>query len=560
MDKDNKYYELIENLVKQNRKFSGYEAILEDIIDDVYAHSQVIISSIDNENVIKAYLEKVITTSIITVSKKMNFNNNIKHRVVSNVSEIYSKPVIKQQEEVVEALPVPDSYESTLQFEDKTANDNIDIEKIGLDSDSDTTELPDIDVVFDNNIADNTYETDISNTEIIQKANPDLVDKMINSIDSEMVINIQNDDKSENQIGDPIPNELSVSTDELIEEENTSDSELSEIEDIENIHVEDDLQIETIENNIENINSNYEDNDNSVEMLDINEIDYNDSEDTGLESESADNDIETIDFTNVDESGSIDEHVNDTADLDSEIRIEAVSSSQSEELPESLYKEGLTGNSIEDSNIDLKEMEDVNYNFNIEEQASEEIKGESELTEDNSITLADDNSFMLDENLNDNIIAIPDTTEGFSDMLDENVESDEISEFEDIENNQNNLNIEPDISDNLSIDFNNSDISIEENSASQNNNADIAGMVIQTHKDIDYTAFNYIPEENKYISNINEISNKIIELDSNKPNLHILKIFDLKYKQNLTIEQIAEKLSVNKQEVVLALDALVDLI
>ncbi len=73
MEKTNKYYSIIENLVKQHKKFPGYESILEDIIDDVYSHSEVIINSINNENVIKAYLEKVISTSIITVPKKLNF-------------------------------------------------------------------------------------------------------------------------------------------------------------------------------------------------------------------------------------------------------------------------------------------------------------------------------------------------------------------------------------------------------------------------------------------------------------------------------------------------------
>lgn len=65
MEKDNKYYGLIENLVRTHKKFPGYEPILDEIIDDVYAHSEVIIGSINNEKVINAYLEKVISTSIV---------------------------------------------------------------------------------------------------------------------------------------------------------------------------------------------------------------------------------------------------------------------------------------------------------------------------------------------------------------------------------------------------------------------------------------------------------------------------------------------------------------
>ena len=83
MEKTNKYYSVIENLVKNHKKFQGLDAILDDIIDDVFAHSEVIINSINNESVIQAYLEKVVSTSIITVPKKMGFHSEIKHRVVS---------------------------------------------------------------------------------------------------------------------------------------------------------------------------------------------------------------------------------------------------------------------------------------------------------------------------------------------------------------------------------------------------------------------------------------------------------------------------------------------
>ena len=74
MDKDNKYYVLIENLVRNHSKFPGYEAIIDDIIDDVYSHAEIIMQSIDNEKVINSYLEKTISTSLVTVPKKLNFN------------------------------------------------------------------------------------------------------------------------------------------------------------------------------------------------------------------------------------------------------------------------------------------------------------------------------------------------------------------------------------------------------------------------------------------------------------------------------------------------------
>ncbi len=95
MEKDNKYYGLIENLVRNHKKFPGYEPILDEIIDDVYAHSEVIIGSINNEKVINAYLEKVISTSIITVPKKLRFIPEIQYRRPS--SERLIKPDVKTE-------------------------------------------------------------------------------------------------------------------------------------------------------------------------------------------------------------------------------------------------------------------------------------------------------------------------------------------------------------------------------------------------------------------------------------------------------------------------------
>ena len=82
---DKKYYDLIISLIKKHRKYQGLEAILDDIANDVYEHSKVVIGTISNEEVIESYFNKVISTSIITVPKKMNFNTRVRHRIISTV-------------------------------------------------------------------------------------------------------------------------------------------------------------------------------------------------------------------------------------------------------------------------------------------------------------------------------------------------------------------------------------------------------------------------------------------------------------------------------------------
>jgi hypothetical protein len=59
---------------------------------------------------------------------------------------------------------------------------------------------------------------------------------------------------------------------------------------------------------------------------------------------------------------------------------------------------------------------------------------------------------------------------------------------------------------------------------------------------------------------LNEIERKLADLNKKNPELNILKIFELRYKQNLPIENIAEELQLEKQAVVTALDEIVELI
>lgn len=104
---EKKYYDLIIKLIKEHRKYSGLEAILEDIANDVYEHSKVVIGSITNDEVITAYLNKVVATSIVTVPKKMNFNVKTRHRIITTI--------IPQATEVV--APTPAVVEEAVQHE-----------------------------------------------------------------------------------------------------------------------------------------------------------------------------------------------------------------------------------------------------------------------------------------------------------------------------------------------------------------------------------------------------------------------------------------------------------
>ncbi|MCM1003908.1 MAG: hypothetical protein NC408_06150 [Candidatus Gastranaerophilales bacterium] len=122
---EKKYYDIIVAIVKQNDKYAGCEPILDDIVQDVYDHSKVVLGSVSNEDVINAYLNKVVATSLITVPKKLNFNTRNKHRIISNVEAITNvslpaNPVEPQIEEVqLESFDEPANTMEELTFEEE---------------------------------------------------------------------------------------------------------------------------------------------------------------------------------------------------------------------------------------------------------------------------------------------------------------------------------------------------------------------------------------------------------------------------------------------------------
>lgn len=104
-----KYFDLIVTMVKAHPRYSGLEAILDDIVQDVYEHSKIILDTVTNEEVINSYINKVIATSIITVPKKMNFNKRVSHRVITTQPV---ETINKTAETVVTVEPIVEEVET----------------------------------------------------------------------------------------------------------------------------------------------------------------------------------------------------------------------------------------------------------------------------------------------------------------------------------------------------------------------------------------------------------------------------------------------------------------
>ena len=76
---EEKYYDLILNLVRQHRRYESCKTIENDIVDDVLKRLQPVLKDIHDEAIIESYLQKLVSNSIITMSHK----NNIPRRNIS---------------------------------------------------------------------------------------------------------------------------------------------------------------------------------------------------------------------------------------------------------------------------------------------------------------------------------------------------------------------------------------------------------------------------------------------------------------------------------------------
>ena len=77
---------------------------------------------------------------------------------------------------------------------------------------------------------------------------------------------------------------------------------------------------------------------------------------------------------------------------------------------------------------------------------------------------------------------------------------------------------------------------------------------------IDYSRFDYEPNELNSNINIEEITNDIYNINKKFPTYKIIEVFELKYKEKYSIEEIATKLNMDKQTVEESLNELLSII
>ncbi len=179
-----RYHDLIVTLIKANRKYPGCEDILDDIVADVYEHAEVVLNTVSNESVISSYLNKIVATSVITVSRRMGVKTT---RTSANVLPTITNLAheIEPESNLTDLKEHEQSFDTSEDVFEEIASEPSDeevFEEISEDYDElDETETEETDL-----ISEKTEEKLESEPEIqAPDVDKSLVDKMINGIPAE---------------------------------------------------------------------------------------------------------------------------------------------------------------------------------------------------------------------------------------------------------------------------------------------------------------------------------------------------------------------------------------
>ena len=239
---NNKYYELITEIVKNHPKYKDYDSILEDIVNDVYSHAEVVLANVEDEDTLTSYLNKVAATSLITVPKRLNVQKRDESKANDLISRIKGNATNTSFEEFKTTNDIADKYViDTIEPEDDF------IENIAYAIDDET--------IINEEIPDTEPSRQQEEAVVAEKSNEiidvdkNLVDLMINGVPEERITDEElvngsfeelDSQISENEILDlnPIDEPETIETLESASLDNESDDDTKDENNIETAYTE----------------------------------------------------------------------------------------------------------------------------------------------------------------------------------------------------------------------------------------------------------------------------------------------------------------------------------
>ncbi len=496
MDKNNKYYKIIENLIKNHKKFQGCEAILDDIINDVFAHSEVIINSVSNDSVVNSYLEKVVSTSVITVPKKLGFNRFARHAVIN--TEVKNEPEVEIKEEpAVEVKPV--AVEEIAQKEEiKVNTEYVDkmINSVSFEESKPEPEIIETDEDIYNSLQNESFTEEASDI-ITEEKNEEIKEAELPAETVEESFDIQepegsalidfaqdNFEEEKSESLEEVSDLISEESDTIIEEPIIEETDLIE-EEIKPVEETPIVSSELFE----------------PESLEVAEETIEETAENDIIPQTEAEPLETVGF----------------AEEIPEISLD-IDAPQADVLEETEVDEAdeIVSVSAEPLNIEtLEEAEEVDNNTELKSAEDEQFA----LTEDEQISLADDVDFLQEQTpVSLEEFGTEENFDGFGEdaLLQETT-----------------------------------DVFLEENIEQEEEE-------LPEISKTDFSVFDYSPEPQS--DDADEIAKEIMAENNKYPSMKIAEVFNLKYKENLTADEISEKLGMQKSEVFAALNKIIDLV
>ena len=566
MEKNNKYYNIIADIVKKHRKYSGLEAILDDIIDDVYNHSEVIINSVPNESVISAYLEKVVATSIITVPKKMGFHPEIKHVTVSSVTQqpqqsFVSNEVVKKVDNTL--------VDKMINSAESTCSDSTESDLLELASDkSELNDIVDKPIQEEQEPSLNSIDDDVLTDEFEAPAQDYIEDNDLLVLSEKIE---ENDLSSDDQEVLPVDNQENLDIEH--QEENDIDELPTEGLEINNVAESDESENDFLQEQVE-------DSDFVVEKADdIQSLDYQ-HEDDVLE-EISDKDDLLDNFVKSEENDEK-EPLQETAD-----DIEEVAAETNQEVVLE------NDDSSDDLNLDEVESPKLNFVDESEENLNPEVSSEEVDTDESPIEEVEQNDLELQiSDEAEPLAKVENTVEDLLPKADET--NDEVLQTEDsvnfeLEQSGNDfLQVEGDdsfdlksvddnlaFSDELTLDSGDELLESTESDGFELNLNEEAESPVEleimgdTKNDesekfavTDFSKFNFNPENVDINDTLDTdlIVKDIQDLANKRPELKIIDVYNMKYKDNKSVSDISTELGMDENSVIDALNEIIAVI
>ena len=92
MELSEKHLDLIKDIIKSDKKFQNNEDLFDDFFNETCKRALSIVETMDDDDIVEAYLRKVVSTSIVVVLKSMGRVRRTHQNYVNNDKEV-SQPI-----------------------------------------------------------------------------------------------------------------------------------------------------------------------------------------------------------------------------------------------------------------------------------------------------------------------------------------------------------------------------------------------------------------------------------------------------------------------------------